>query len=84
MNADHDLYPVVEVPLREWRSCDPVNRRQVSQWRETLSTLADPNKRETSTSIYVVEFAQDSLLITRQAWWNSGNIADLVRPPQPS
>lgn len=83
MNADQDLFPVVEMPVREWRTCDPLKRRQVSQWREVMSTLSNPNKREASTSIYLVEFAPDSLLITRQAWWNSGNIANLVPPSRP-
>lgn len=78
LNANQDVYPLVEVPVRMWRSCDPLTRRLVAQWRETYGRRANPIVRETSWSIYITEFDPSGLLITRQAWWTTSNMAKIL------
>ena len=61
-----------------WRSCDPLTQRLVAQWRETFGRRANPNVRETSWSIYITEFDSSAQLITRQAWWTTSNMANVL------
>jgi hypothetical protein len=80
LNRNNGAFPLIDVATRQWRSCDPVNRRQISQWHEPFALANDTSVRENSTSIYTVEFANDSLAITKQAYWTSGNLFHLVSP----
>jgi hypothetical protein len=79
-----DYYPYVELPTRSWRSCDPVGRRLVAQWRETFARRDAPNVRASSFSIYTAEFSPpdansgDRLLISRQYWWTSGTLSSIL------
>jgi hypothetical protein len=76
LNAVYDRWPLVNA-TNDWVLCDPVNRRYSSQWKETYGSAADPSIQETSTSVYVYEYDPDYKL-TRQAYWTSGNIVDLL------
>ncbi len=71
-------WPLQNTSTQQWGSCDPVTLRANSQWRETFASAADPTRLEVSTSLYTIEF-DSNLKATRQAYWTSGNIANLVR-----
>ncbi len=71
-------WPLQNTSTEQWGSCDPVALRANSQWRETFASAADPTRLEVSTSLYTIEF-DSNLKATRQAYWTSGNIANLVR-----
>jgi hypothetical protein len=78
LNRNNQTFPLIEAATLQWRSCDPVNRRQISQWQEPYALANNTSVRENSTSLYIVEFANDSLAITRQAYWTSGNLVNLT------
>lgn len=78
LNMANSQWALQNVSTEQWVSCDPVALRGMSQWRETFASTADPTRQEVSTSIYTIEFDSD-LKATRQAYWTSGNIANLVR-----
>jgi hypothetical protein len=80
LNTANSLFPLVEASV-DWTTCDPFARRVVSQHREVYGRArwGGPIEKETSTSLYVFEFEPNGLRITKQAFWTSANLADLVR-----
>ncbi|ELR25351.1 Kazaltype serine protease inhibitor domain containing protein [Acanthamoeba castellanii str. Neff] len=86
LNRADDEFPLIGNVEAQWTTCDPFARRVVSQYREVYGRAryfdqwGRPTVTETSTSIYVSEFEPNGLRITKQAFWTSGNLIDLVRP----
>lgn len=86
LNRADDEFPLIGNVEAQWTTCDPFARRVVSQFREVYGRAryfdqwGRPTVKETSTSIYVSEFEPNGLRITKQAFWTSGNLIDLVRP----
>jgi hypothetical protein len=76
LNAATAQWQLKNVSVEEWTSCDPVARREISQWTETYARADDPTRSEVSTSIYVIEY-DNQLKATRQEYWTSGNLANL-------
>jgi hypothetical protein len=76
LNPVYERWPLKNATA-DWYSCDPVNRRLTSQWKQYFGSAADPTANATSTSLYVTEYDPD-YKITRQAYWTSGDIVDLL------
>ena len=76
LNSVYQRWPLKNATA-DWYSCDPVNRRLTSQWKQSFGSAADPTANATSTSLYVTEY-DPNYKITRQAYWTSGDILDLL------
>merc|ERR1711879_436159 len=76
LNPVYERWPL-QNDTADWYSCDPVNRRLTSQWKQYFGSSADPTATATSTSLYVTEYDPD-YKITRQAYWTSGDVVDLL------
>jgi hypothetical protein len=72
------LWPLRDVAVEAWNSCDPVNRREVAQWEETFTSAANHSQTINMRSIYLIEFDAD-LNAIRQALWTSGNLQDFLQ-----
>ncbi len=76
--ANELRWPLRNVAVEAWNSCDPVHRREVAQWEETFTSAANQSQTINMRSTYLIEFDAD-LNATRQALWTSGNLLHFLQ-----